>query len=193
MPPTPTLMSAVLATAMSHPTRLGAFTLLLEGPATVRELAEKLGVSGNALRYHLNTLERLGCIYRVENEGGPGSRFTEYTYRAVDKAYFDAEGWEKLGKREKVKVAVTLMRVISEELNDSMGTGAFFDPDDNHISRSPMHVDHEGWQEVSAFLDGVLDGLFEIQDRINERCEVEGEGTFPIKVAIVQFRSPAND
>ena len=193
MPPTPTLISVVLAMAMSHPMRLGAFTLLLEGPATVRELAEQLEVSGNALRYHLNMLEKLGCIYRIENEGGPRSRVTEYTYRAVDKAYFDAEGWEKLSKGEKVKVTVTLMEVISKELNDSMGAGAFFDPDDNHISRSPMNVDREGWQEVSAFLDGILDGLVEIQGRINERCGDEKDGTFPIKVAIVQFRSPANE
>lgn len=189
MPPTPTLMSQELAMAMSHPTRLGAFTLLLEGPATVKRLAEQLEVTPNALRYHLNTLEELGCIYRVENDVGSAG-VSEYTYHAVERAYFDAEGWDRLGRSEKTKVTMTLMRVISEELNTSLGTGAFFDPDDNHISRSPMHVDTAGWREVTEFLDGMLDGLFEIQDRINDRAEKEGSKTFPVKVAMIQFRSP---
>lgn len=190
MPPIPTLMSPVLAVAMSHPTRLGAFTILLERTATPREIAAELGEAGSNVGYHLRVLVELGCIELVSVEPAAGGRVVEHSYRAVERAYFDAEGWAGLSSKEKLEVAVTLMRVISEDINDAMAHGTFFDPDDNHISRSPMRVDQEGWEEVSAFLDGTLDGLFEIQDRINERCRDDEKKTFPMKVQIIQFRSP---
>lgn len=189
MAPTPTLMSPVLAVAMSHPTRLGAFTILLERAATPKEIAAELGESGSNVGYHLRVLVDLGCIELIKVEPAAGGRVVEHTYKAVDRAYFDTDAWEQLGSKEKLEVSVTLMRVISEDINEAMSKGTFFDPDDNHISRSPMVVDEAGWEEVTAFLDGTLNELFEIQDRINERCRDEGK-TFPIKVEMIQFRSP---
>lgn len=193
MTPTPTLMSPVLAVAMSHPTRLGALTILLEREATPREIAAELGETGSNVLYHLKVLVDLGCIELVKVEPAAGGRVVEHTYRALDRAYFDAEAWEQLGGKERLEVSVTLMRVISEDINIAMSKGTFFDPDDNHISRSPMRVDAEGWKEVTDYLDSTLSGLFEIQDRVDERCEGEEGKTFPIKVEIIQFRSPGTD
>jgi DNA-binding transcriptional ArsR family regulator len=191
LPPTPDLMSSVLAVAMSHPTRLGAFTILLEREASPREIASELEESTQNVGYHLKVLVELGCIELVSTKPVQGGRVREHFYRAADRAYFDNEGWDRLNDKERLEVAVTLMRVISEDINDAMAQGTFFDPDDNHISRSPMRVDDEGWGEVTAFLDGNLDGLYEIQERIKERCENDEEReTFPIKVDIIQFRSP---
>ncbi len=190
MAPTPTLMSPVLAVAMSHPTRLGAFTILLERAATPREIAAELGESGSNVGYHLRVLVDLGCIELTKVEPAAGGRVVEHTYQAVDRAYFDSDAWEQLGRKEKLEVSVTLMRVISEDINDAMSQGTFFDPDDNHISRSPMRVDQEGWEEVTTFLDGTLDELVDIQGRVDERSRGEEKGTFPIKVEIIQFRSP---
>lgn len=191
MPPTPTLMSPVLAVAMSHPTRVGALSILLERAATPKEIATELEERASNVGYHLKVLVGLGCIELISAEPAGGGRVVEHTYQAVERAYFDAGAWDQLGSSEKLDIAVTLMRVISDEISVAMSQGTFFDPDDNHISRSPMRTDMEGWEEVTAFLDGTLNGLFEIQDRIDERCANDEEReTFPIKVEIIQFRSP---
>lgn len=190
MPAPPTLLSPALAVAMSHPTRLAALVILLERKATTKELAAELDVSRTSVSYHLDVLLDLGCIHLVSTVPAGGGRVKERTFKAVDRAYFDAKGWEQLGSTEKLEVSATLMRVISEDVNQAISQGTFFDPDDNHISRSPMRVDSEGWREVISLLDGTVDGLFEIQDHVSERCQGDESRTFPIKVEIVHFRSP---
>ena len=45
--------------------------------------------------------------------------------------------------------------------------------------------------EVRDFLDeSCLEGLYAIQERIDARCGGDRDKTFPMKVAIMQFRSP---
>lgn len=183
-------MSQVLATAMSHPVRVDAFSILLEGEATANHIADRLDESSRNVSYHLRVLEKLGCVEVASIDHAQGGRVIEKTYRAADRAYFDAEAWERLDRQGKQKVSISLMRVIAEDVHRAMSKGTFFEPDDNHISRSPMNVDRQGWDEVTTYLDDMLFGLFELQDRINERCRESGDKTFPIKVEIIQFSSP---
>lgn len=190
MPVAPPLISDVLAMAMSHPIRVDALALLLERDATTKEIADHIDEPRNGVSYHLKVLEDLGCIEVVAVTPARGGRVVERTYHATERAYFDASAWERLGREEKLEVTMTLIRVISEDISRAMAAGTFFDPDDNHISRSPMQVDSEGWDEVTDYLDAQLLGLFEIQDRVDERCPDKGAETFPIKVGILQFRSP---
>jgi DNA-binding transcriptional ArsR family regulator len=187
---TATLMSQVLATAMSHPVRVDAFSILLEGDATAKQIADRLDESTKNVSYHLKVLEKLGCVETASIDPAQGGRVVERTYRASDRAYFDAEAWERLDRKGKQTVSISLMRVIAEDVHRALARGTFFEPDDNHISRSPMNVDRQGWDEVTTYLDGMLFGLFELQDRIDERCRETGAKTFPIKVEVMQFSSP---
>jgi len=187
---TATLMSQVLATAMSHPLRVNAFSILLEGPATAKHIAGRLDETAGNVSYHLKVLEKLGCIETVSVDQVHGGRVVERTYKASDRAYFDADAWEKLDPEGKQKVSISLMRVIAEDVHRALEKGTFFEPDDNHISRSPLSVDDQGWNEVRDYLDDMLFGLFEMQDRIEERCNESGTKMFPIKVEILQFSSP---
>jgi len=187
---TATLMSQVLATAMSHPLRVNAFSILLEGDSTAKHIADRLDETSKNVSYHLKVLENLGCIETVSIDPVQGGRVVERTYKASDRAYFDADAWEKLDREGKQKVSISLMRVIAEDVHRALAKGTFFEPDDNHVSRSPLNVDDQGWDEVRDYLDDMLFGLFEMQDRISERCNESGAKTFPIKVEIIQFSSP---
>jgi hypothetical protein len=188
--PTPALISSVIATAMSHPTRIGAMTILLQRTATPAQIAVELDESLSNVCYHIDKLEKLGCIELVSIEPTKGGRVVEHFYRAVERVYFDNDAWERLGGKDKLEVVIALMRLVSEDVNDAMAQGTFFDPDDNHISRSPMSVDFEGWDETTALLDNTVGGLFKIQENVASRCRDADRETFPIKVEIIQFRSP---
>jgi DNA-binding transcriptional ArsR family regulator len=188
--PLPKLISSVIATAMSHPTRLGAMTILVQRNATPAQIAAELDESLSNVCYHIDKLQKLGCIELVSIDPAVGGRVVEHLYQAVDRVYFDKEAWERLGSKDKLAVVIALMRLVSEDVNEAMSHGTFFDPDDNHISRSPMNVDFEGWDETTALLDRIVDGLFEIQENVANRCKDGAIETFPIKVEIIQFRSP---
>jgi hypothetical protein len=71
-----------------------------------------------------------------------------------------------------------------------MAQGTFLDPDDNHISRSPMVVDAEGWAETIEILDRTVEELIEVETRSAVRLDGATEGEVLQKVEIIHFRSP---
>lgn len=188
--PLPALVDPKLATAMSHPTRVHAMKVLFERSASPKEIAAELNQPVNNVTYHVNQLLELGCVELVEVVPAHGGRVVEHFYRATRRAYFDSAAWDQFGDKEKMDVTAAIMRLISEDIADAMSKGTFCDPDDNHLSRSPMVVDQEGWDEVNSLLDGVLEKLLAIQENCVNRRRSNDDEDLHIKVEIIHFRSP---
>jgi DNA-binding transcriptional ArsR family regulator len=188
--PAPALVNPRLAMAMSHPTRVHAMKVLFERTASPKEIAAEMDEPLNNVTYHVKQLLELGCIELVRIQPVHGGRVVEHFYRATRRAIFDSEAWEQFGEKEKMDVTASIMRLISGDITDAMSHGTFYEPDDNHLSRSPMVVDPEGWDEVNALLDQTLRQLFEIQERcVTRRQDAETEDMH-IKVEIIHFSSP---
>jgi DNA-binding transcriptional ArsR family regulator len=185
--------SPQLATAVAHPTRVRVLTVLNHRVASPKELAEEIGESLNNVAYHVEILKDLGCIELVKTEPSGGGRVIEHFYRATQRSYFDADAWEQLGDKERLAVSTTLMRLASEDINEAMAKGTFTDPDDNHISRTPLVVDRPGWEEITSILDRALEELLTVPDAVLARTEGNDDTeTMPVKVEIIQFRSPSS-
>jgi hypothetical protein len=191
MPPKkpPTLTNPRLAAAMTHPTRLRAMTVLAERTATPREIADEIVEPVNNVAYHVKILATLGCVELVETRQARGGRVAEHVYRASQKAYFDDDAWAQLGDREKLNVVAVIMRQVTEDVAEAMVSGTFYEPDDNHLSQTPMVLDHTGWRETIELLDETSDRLATIQERVDERSDGTEE-TMRAKVAMLHFRSP---
>jgi hypothetical protein len=186
----PTLVSSRLVAAMSHPIRFHAMTALVEKAATPAQVAEMIGEPLNNVTYHIKVLVDLGCVELVRTQPAWGGRVLEHVYKATQRAYLDAAAWDQLSETEKLTVVNSVMRLISEDIASAMFHGTFYDPDDNHLSRTPMALDRSGWEEVIALLDTASEGLTEIQERVNQRAADPAE-TMLAKVEIIQFRSPS--
>lgn len=185
----PSLTNPRLASALSHPTRLRAMRVFAEREATPREIAAEIDEPINNVAYHIKILKRLGCIELIQTRQTQGGRVAEHVYKATQRPYWDAEEWKQLGDGEKLDVTAAIMQQISEDIADAMSHGTFNAHDDNHISRSPMTVDQEGWQEVIVLLKETMEELMEIQVRVNERGAGQEE-TLRTSIAIIQFESP---
>lgn len=61
--------------------------------------------------------------------------------------------------------------------------------EDNHISRIPMILDPEGYEELIKFLSNSTEELVGLQQRVASRMKKGGE-TILTKVHIIQFESP---
>jgi len=55
-----------------------------------------------------------------------------------------------------------------------------------------MTVDDEGWQEVTALLDGTAAKLQAIQEKVILRTQDPKVKIMRVKVAMIQFRSPSD-
>jgi hypothetical protein len=172
-----------------------AMTVLFERTASPREIAEELGEPVNNVTYHVKRLLALGCVELVDVRPVRGGRVVEHFYRAAIQLIFDEETWQRFGDREKSNVTTGIIRMMSQDLSEAMLQGTFLDPDDNHLSRTPLTLDLEGWEEVKLLLKDAMEGLMGIQDRVVERRgQSDGDDEDEVlhaRVHIVQFRSPS--
>lgn len=187
--PPPRLVVPELSKALRHPTRSHALTVLNERVASPKEIAQELDRSIRHVSYHLEVLQKLGCVELVRTEPVRGGRVVEHFYKATKRAWLDRESWMLLDKADQQRVTSALMELVSSDIEEAMFGGTFEDPPDNHLSRTPMHVDHAGWEEIRTLLDATAEELVEIQARIANRSNPDTELT-PVKVEILHFRSP---
>ena len=191
-PQPPRLVNDKIITALGHPTRVHAVMVLDQRAASPAELARELGRTVRHVTYHLDVLEKLGCVELVERKPAGGGRVIESFYKGTARAWFDREAWEQMeDEKEKIAVTMPILSLMSEDIAQAM-VGNTFEDNDNHVSRTPMVVDDEGWDEVVSLLASTLDELIEIQTRAGNRIDAETE-TKLTKVQIIQFRSPEGD
>jgi DNA-binding transcriptional ArsR family regulator len=185
------LVNPGLAAAMSHPTRVNLMGVLQKGPASPRRLAIAIDEPLNNVTYHIKQLRELGCIELDRTERRAGGRVLERFYRTSGRSYFDDDAWAELGDRERLSLIWSVMRMISADITTAMTGGTFFDDYDTHLTRSPMSVDAEGWGEITELHARVTEELFEIEERVKERCpEGAAQPAIHAKVELLQFRSP---
>lgn len=190
--PPPSLLNARIAAAITHPTRLHAMATFIERSASPKEIAEQMGEPINNVTYHVKRLLDLGCIELVSVRPAGGGRVVEHFYRATTQIFFDEEAWQRFGEQEKTNVTTGIMRLMSNDINESMIHGTFNEPDDNHLSRVPMTVDLEGWKEVESLLEQTLEKLMDIRTKAVERrgSGTGDEETLHTRVHMIHFRAP---
>lgn len=186
----PSVVSSRLAAAMAHPLRVRALSVLFNRIASPGEIARELEEPVNNVTYHVKRLVELGCAELVSTRAAQGGRVVEHFYRATDGGYLDDEAWKPLGDEEKQNLTMTIMRVISEDINLAMAKGTFYEDDDNHLSRTPFMVDTEGWQEIKETLSDALQRLLTIRENIAARAASGDQETFPARVNILHYRFP---
>lgn len=186
----PPITSPQLAKASAHPIRVKLMAALTMKSASPRELAEEIDEPLNLVNYHLGQLRKLGCVELVEVVAAAGGRVAEHIYRGVQRPYMSIEAWNGLTEQAKHGWVMTTMRLVTEDIEKAMSHGVFLDPDDNHISRSPMVVDAGGWAETLEILDRAVEELIEVEARSAVRLKGSAAGEIFQKVEILHFRSP---
>jgi DNA-binding transcriptional ArsR family regulator len=186
-------VSPQLAAALAHPTRVAVMGVLVEGPASPRQMAEAIDEPLNNVTYHVKQLRDLGCIELDRVERRAGGRVFERFYRASQRAYFDDDAWSILDEGQRLGVLWSVVQLMSKDITNAMTAGTFFGEDyDIHATRSPMTVDQEGWGEIATLLNRTTKDLFEVERRVKERRVKSGEEpAVYAKVQMLQFRSPS--
>jgi DNA-binding transcriptional ArsR family regulator len=182
----PALVDRRLTKALAHPTRVHILNILNDGPSSPSKIAKRLdGVSLNLTSHHIKVLRDLGCIELVR-EVRHGGRI-EHIYRATERQYFTAGEWEEVEPHARQPITVSILRMISEDVGKSLASGKFDELPDNHLSRSPLAVDREGWGELVAILERALDEVLEVNTRSAERARLSGEDLMKVRVVMMQF------
>lgn len=182
----PQLIDKRILTAQSHPIRAHVLNILSEGPSSPAKMHRRMeNVSLNLLCYHVRALRDVGLIELIEVRHHGGRR--EHIYRATQRQYFSAEEWLAIDSRYKNPLVTTILQQISEDTGRAAAEGRLLEYEDAHLSRSPIELDKEGWEEVVEVLASALGDVLEAHARSAERAQKSGEERIAARVVIMQY------
>ncbi len=182
----PALIDTRLLKAMAHPTRQHILDLLVEGPSSPVKMKRRMeNISLNLVSHHIKVLKDLGCVELIDTVQRRGA--TEHIYRATKSHMFSAEEWAALDPKDRPPLTANVLRLISEDASRAFAEGRMDQLPDNHLSRSTLDLDQEGWEEVVGILGRVLEEVQEANARSAERAQASGEKLMPSRVMIMQF------
>jgi DNA-binding transcriptional ArsR family regulator len=133
--------------AVAHPVRVRILAMLDEGPASPKQLADRLNASLGVVAYHVRTLHELDLLKLVGTRQRRGA--TEHIYAAVARPSFNDDAWASMEPVAKQRVLGATLRQIGEYANASAAAGGF-DRSDANVSRLSLRLDEKGWEQLAA-------------------------------------------
>jgi hypothetical protein len=178
----------IVAKAFAHPLRVQILVILSQRVASPNLLAQELDQSLNLVAYHVRVLEKYNCIELVDTKQRRGA--TEHFYRATRRQFLSDSEWARMPAVLRPGLSGAMLKAVFDDIEEAVSQGTFDELEDRHLSRVPMVVDKQGWNEVGALLGATLDRLHEIQAGASKRIAAAGEAGMLSKVELLHFKSP---
>lgn len=176
-----------LIIALGHPVREHILAVLNERIASAREISEELGADVSSFYHHVEELEKLGCIERVETKQRRGAR--EHFFQAKKTVFFSDEAWQEMPESLKADVAVSSLQLLFDDVLGALSAGTLDAHDECHVSWTPGAFDDQGWDEVNELMNRTLGQLGQIQDAAMKRLAGGAKSTIAATMAILAFET----
>jgi hypothetical protein len=177
----------IVAKAFAHPLRVRILIILNERVSSPNLLSQELDQSLNLVAYHVRVLEKYDCVELVDTKQRRGA--TEHFYRATRRQFLSDAEWARMPQALRPGLSGAMLKAVFDDIEAAVTEGSFDELEDRHLSRVPMVVDRQGWDEVTALLAGTLSRLSEIQTESSKRVAA-GETGMATKVEMLHFKSP---
>src|SRR5919108_4628529 len=182
------LVDPRIAKALSHPMRARILRILNERVASPNEIAEMIEERLPNVSYHVRALLDLGTIELVDTAQRRGA--IEHYYRAVVRPFFSDRDWKRLPRSGRQAISDSILKILWDDLSDSIKAGTFESRTDRHLAHSRMVLDEEGWEEMAKLLNSVLAETEKIEAASKARLKKSDDGgAIPTTFALMHFES----
>src|SRR3954451_10188597 len=154
--------------AMSHPLRVRILALLEERTASPVELSGWLGATLGTTAYHVRTLERMGLIELVQETRVRGA--VEHHYRSKGRPTVSDDAWAAAPPIAKQAAVSASLQTIDAYARAASAAGGF-DHQNAHLTRTAMHLDARGWNELARACERLLGQVDRIEEAAKERMD----------------------
>lgn len=160
-------------------------------PQFYREFGEELeSVDVDGVRRRFKMLAEVGWLEVVERKtGGRRRGAMEYFYRATGPAIRDDDPWEAPASI-KDEPSWAIFERFSGLAKEAMRAGTFDARTDRIAAWSLLRLDRQGWEKVTAAVEGLRRLLLAEQERAKARMKKSGERPVPTTVMLAAFESP---
>jgi DNA-binding transcriptional ArsR family regulator len=178
-----------LAKALAHPLRVKILSSLHKGISSPNQLSQELNEPLGNVSYHVKTLLEYDCVELVKTEPRRGA--VEHFYRATERAFFSASDWEKIPASVRKGISGSILEMVGHDATEALIAGSIDARSDSHVSHTPLVLDEQGWNDITALLEETLNGAIAIQAESATRLSDEKTDPIGTKLAILHFESPA--
>jgi DNA-binding transcriptional ArsR family regulator len=183
------LVDPRIAKALSHPMRARILMILNERVASPNEIAEMIEERLPNVSYHVRALLDLGCIELVDTAQRRGA--IEHYYRAVVRPFFSDRDWKRLPRSGRQAISDSILKILWEDLSESMKAGTFESRPDRHLAHSRMVLDEQGWEEMVKLLNTMFAETEKIEAGSKARLKKAADGAgISTTFALMHFESP---
>jgi len=181
------ILDPLVIKALGHPVREHILAVLNERVASATEIGEELGADVSAFYHHVEELERLGCIERVETRKRRGA--SEHFFRAKQAVFFDDAAWAELPESLKGDLTNSFVQSIFDDVVAALKAKTLDARDDRHVSWVPGLLDARAWRQSMELMEETLGRLIEIQDESALRLAKSEEEGIATTFAILAFEA----
>jgi DNA-binding transcriptional ArsR family regulator len=178
-----------LVRALAHPLRVQILEVLTERVASPTLIASELGTGVSHVAYHTRTLDRCGCLELVETAQRRGA--TEHYYKAKPHAFIGDRAWRRVPRSIRGGVTAASLQTFMDKAVTALEAGTIDDREDTTFSWMPVHLDEEGWREVTAILAEAAERVLAAQAAADRRTAQSSNGRRRISavVALANFET----
>jgi DNA-binding transcriptional ArsR family regulator len=157
-----------LVKGLAHPLRIHILRVLENRVASPSEIAEEIGAPLGNVSYHVRFLARVGLIELTSTKPRRGA--VEHYYRAVAGVNVTDQAWAQVPEVVKSGMIGATLDQAGRVIGAAASSGGF-DRSDAVVSRREMVVDEQGFAELAAELNGLLERVKEIERDSAKRLE----------------------
>ena len=174
-----------LVKALAHPLRVQIMSVLQDRTASPSDLAEELKAPLGNVSYHVRILAKLDLLKLVRKRQRRGA--IEHLYRANGRIRVSDRAWGQVPGIVKTAMVGATLEQVGRYVEQSAVTGGF-ERAEAHLIRQPMHLDQQGWEELSAAVAELLQRANDIERESQQRLgQAEHEGELEAGLVMMLF------
>jgi DNA-binding transcriptional ArsR family regulator len=157
-----------LVKGLAHPLRIHILRVLETRVASPSEIAEEIRAPLGNVSYHVRFLARVGLIELTSTKPRRGA--VEHYYRAVGRVSVTDQAWAQVPEVVKNGMMSATLDQAGRVIGAAAARGGF-DRSDAVVARREMLLDDQGFAELAAELNGLLERVREIERQSAQRLE----------------------
>lgn len=178
-----------LVKALAHPLRVNILRVLHSRVASPSEIATELSAPLGNVSYHVRVLERAGLLKLERTRQRRGA--VEHYYRAVGRLRITDKAWAQVPAIVKDAILSATLDQAVQYVGAAVSLGGF-DREDAHVSRRPMILDAEGFAELAAAVNELLERTDDIEAASQRRLAANNHehGEVSSGLVMMLFEAP---
>jgi hypothetical protein len=187
----PEVIDQRLVRALSHPLRIKILEALTERVASPTRLSDDLDAGLSHVAYHTRALDKCGCLELVDTAQRRGA--TEHFYKAAPHSFIGDRIWRRVPRALLGGVSGATLQSFMDRAVAALEAGTIDGREDTTLCWSPVLLDQQGWDEVTATMKDTIDKVLAIQDESRARLtKRRGRGAISAIVGLASFETPGS-